>query len=123
MKKRIVSIVLIALMLTGCTFSAREEVQEKDKENLEEQYEVARTTPFGKYPEEVTYTLGKMTGTNNSNLPEGDTYEDNVYTRYLKDMLNIQNIDVFEENSVNYYDIVDMAIAENNLPDLSLIHI
>ena len=72
MKKRIVSIVLIALMLTGCTFSAREEVQEKDKENLEEQYEVARTTPFGKYPEEVTYTLGKMTGTNNSNLPEGD---------------------------------------------------
>ena len=24
-------------------------------------------------------------------MPEGDTYEDNVYTRYLREALNIQN--------------------------------
>lgn len=108
-------------MMAGCTFSAKEEKHGQEKEKLEEQYEVARTTPFGKYPEEVTYTLGKMTSTNNSNLPSGDTYEDNVYTRYLKEMLNIQNIDVFEEDSVTYYDIVDMAIAEKNLPDVMLV--
>lgn len=121
MRKRFVSVLLVALMMTGCTFSAKEEEQENEKQNLEEQYEVARTTPFGKYPEEVTYTLGKMASTNNSNLPSGDTYEDNVYTRYLKEMLNIQNIDVFEEDSVTYYDIVDMAIAEKNLPDVMLV--
>lgn len=121
MKKRIVSVLLVALMMTGCTFSAKQETQKKEKQNLEEQYEVASTTPFGKYPEEVTYTLGKMAGTNNSNLPSGDTYEDNVYTRYLNDMLNIQNIDVFEEDSVTYYDIVEMAIAEKNLPDVMLV--
>lgn len=121
MRKRIVSVLLVALMMAGCTFSAKEEKQGQEKEKLEEQYEVARTTPFGKYPEEVTYTLGKMTSTNNSNLPSGDTYEDNVYTRYLKEMLNIQNIDVFEEDSVTYHDIVDMAIAEKNLPDVMLV--
>ena len=30
-----------------------------------------------KYPELVTYTLGQLNGANNSNLPEGNTYEDN----------------------------------------------
>ena len=54
-------------------------------------WEEAAATPYGKYPELVTYTLGKMTGDNNSNMPEGDTYENNVYTRYLRETLNIQN--------------------------------
>lgn len=31
----------------------------------------AKTTPYGRYPETITYTLAKMTGVNNSNLPEG----------------------------------------------------
>ena len=38
----------------------------------------AKTTPYGRYPETITYTLAKMTGVNNSNLPEGETYEDNA---------------------------------------------
>ena len=41
-------------------------------------------SPYAAYPELVTYTLGQMSGANNSNLPDGDTYEDNVYTRYLR---------------------------------------
>ena len=55
-----------------------------------EQWEYASTTPDGKYPELVTYTLGKMTGANNSNLPKGETYENNAYTRYLREYFNIQ---------------------------------
>lgn len=121
MRKRVVGVLLVAIMMTGCTFSAGEKKNNNDGQKQKEEYEVASTTPYGKYPEEVTYTLGKMTSSNNSNLPKGDTYEDNVYTRYLKEMLNIQNINVFEEDSVSYYDIVDMAIAENNLPDVMLV--
>ena len=75
MKKKVISVLLVAALMTGCTFSAKEEQQGKEEQNLAEEYEVASTTPFGKYPKEVTYTLGKMTSTNNSNLPEGDTYE------------------------------------------------
>ena len=44
-------------------------------------WEEAVHTPLGKYPETVEYTLGKISGANNSNLPVGDTYEDNAYTR------------------------------------------
>ena len=53
-------------------------------------WESAAQSPYGAYPELVTYTLGQMSGANNSNLPDGNTYEDNAYTRYLKKILNIQ---------------------------------
>ncbi len=43
-----------------------------------------------------------MKGANNSNLPDGQTYEDNAYTRYLKKTLNIQNKNVFMESEERY---------------------
>lgn len=82
--------------------------------------EEAKTTPFGRYPEEVTYTLGKMTGTNNSNMPDGDTYENNAYTRYLKELLNIQNINAFEA-STDYDNLASMAITARDLPDVMVV--
>lgn len=89
-------------------------------ENFKEEEEIAKTTPFGKYPEEVTYTLGKMTGSNNSNMPKGDTYEDNAYTRYLKEKLNVQNVDVFEK-SADYDNTVSMAITAEDIPDVMVV--
>ena len=68
----------------------------KSKEVINAQWENAAHTPYGKYPELVTYTLGKIVGSNNANLPVKATYEDNAYTRYLKERLNIQNEDVLE---------------------------
>lgn len=88
--------------------------------NFEEEEREAKTTPFGKYPEEVIYTLGKMTGINNSNMPKGDTYENNAYTRYLKEKLNIQNKDVFEEDT-DYDNMVSMAITAEDLPDVMVV--
>ncbi|HIY60066.1 MAG TPA: extracellular solute-binding protein [Candidatus Eisenbergiella pullistercoris] len=84
-------------------------------------WEEAASTPYGKYPSLVTYTLGKMTGENNSNMPEGDTYENNVYTRYLREALNIQNEDVFEESEEQYTANVRMAIASRELPDVMVV--
>lgn len=89
-------------------------------ENFKEQEEIAMTTPFGKYPEEVVYTLGKMTGANNSNMPKGDTYENNAYTRYLKEQLNVQNSDVFEK-STDYDKTVSMAVTLGDLPDIMVV--
>ncbi len=108
------------LVLTGCNKQQTEKTDTAD--NIQE-WKTAETTPFGRYPEEVVYTLGKMTGMNNSNLPKGDTYEDNGYTRYLKKQLNIQNKDVFEagEND-NYQETVSMTIASRELPDVMVVN-
>ena len=100
--------------------------QDEDKASQEaspsffEQEKQARTTPDGKYPELITYTLGKMTGANNSNLPEGETYENNAYTRYLREHFNIQNQDVFEEQDEQYTVSMSVALTSQNLPDLMI---
>lgn len=84
-------------------------------------WEKAETTPYGAYPELVTYTLGQMSGANNSNLPEGDTYEDNAYTRYLRKMLNIQNDNVYMESDDRYSEFVNVIVKDQTLPDVMVV--
>ena len=124
--KKIISCVLIInlLILCGCgdsgaTPSTRENAE--TKEEYEAALYTARTTPYGKYPEQLTYTLGKLSGANNSNLPDGETYENNAYTRLLNERLNVQNQDVFEAMDEQYTDSVTMVIAQNDLPDVLIV--
>ena len=124
--KKIISCVLIInlLILCGCgdsgaTPSTRENTE--TKEEYEAALYTARTTPYGKYPEQLTYTLGKLSGANNFNLPDGETYENNAYTRLLNERLNVQNQDVFEAMDEQYTDSVTMVIAQNDLPDVMIV--
>ena len=97
MKKTFLTLLLSCLVLglVGCGDGVNNEKLNNQEVMSEEEYlarmEEAKTTPYGKYPELIEYTLAKMTGSNNSNMPEGDTYENNAYTRYLREYLNIQN--------------------------------
>ena len=121
MKKVIIMLLMLLYFcqsLFGC-FENTRVLQKNYKEN--EEYEEACTTPFGRYPETITYTLGKISGDNNSNMPEGDTYENNAYTRYLKEKINVQNKDIFEEPDINYGNMVSMAISEENIPDIMFV--
>ena len=54
----------------------------------------------------------------NPRLPDGDTYEDNAYTRYLKEKLNVEVKDAFEANGEDYDRQVSLAIASGELPDV-----
>ena len=114
--KRITSIgmatVMSAMFLTGCgSGNGGDTATTKDKSE-------AATTAYGKYDELVTYTLGKNTP-GSPRFPDGDTYENNAYTRYLKDVLNVQNQDVFEAANGDAYDQkVSMAIATGDIPDI-----
>lgn len=127
MKHRRVIALCLVLVMSVCSCSTYSEEKKESKEivkdaSYDKQYEEACTTPFGKYPELISYSLGKMTGANNSNMPDGDTYENNAYTRYLKDFLNIQNKNSFEvSDDDGYDDVLDMAIANNNLPDIMVV--
>lgn len=74
-----------------------------------------------KQQELVTYTLAQISGANNSNLPEGDTYEDNAYTRYLRKMLNIQNDTVYMDTEERYSELVNILVKDQNLPDIMVV--
>lgn len=106
-------------ILAGCNSPANRVLS--SRQEYAEQMQAAVSSPFGAYPETVVYTLGKMISTNNSNMPAGDTYEDNAYTRYIKEVINVQNRDVFEEADKQYDTNVSMAIAMNELPDIMLV--
>lgn len=116
--KFLCAVLVLCLGVGGTAVEAKDSSQKKNTEKWDE----AVHTPYGKYPETVTYTLGKISGANNSNLPLGETYEDNAYTQYLKKMLNIQNQDIFEmEDGTSYEQAIEMAIEDNDIPDILVV--
>ena len=123
---------IVSMMLSGCSSVSRETDKSEtstETENTASAKETVRTgtwetaaqTPYGAYPELVTYTLGQMSGANNSNLPDGDTYEDNAYTRYLRKMLNIQNKNVYMEREDRYDEFVNILVKDQTLPDVLVV--
>lgn len=122
--KRFISLVLVACTFSVMLCSCKDKDSKKTNDDVskEEQLELASTTPFEKYPELITYTLGKEISTNNSNMPAGDTYEDNAYTRYLLEKLNIQNVNEFESMGDKYNTEVSMSIAMSDIPDIMVVN-
>ena len=66
---------------------------------------------------EIKYTMGRLT-TQNAKMPDGDTYEDNAYTRYVKEKLNAVGENAFEATGEDYDRQVSLAIASGELPDM-----
>ena len=130
-KLPVVLIGIIAIAVCGCSNDLQELNQKRSsaaKENTESTesvrtgtWETAAQTPYGAYPELVTYTLGQMSGANNSNLPDGNTYDDNAYTRYLRKILNIQNKSVYMEREDRYDEFVNILVKDQTLPDVLVV--
>ena len=100
---------LAAVMLTGCGS------QEKNPEPM-----AAAEGAMGSYEQVLTCTMGRRTLAN-PKFPEGDTYENNAYTRYVMEKLNVQIVDDFEANGEDYDRQVSLAIASGELPDAMFI--
>lgn len=112
------------LISSGCEKQRGIEPVKQEESAVQEStdWEEAASTPYGKYPELVTYTLGQMNGVNNSNLPAGNTYEDNAYTRYLREMLNIQNRNTYMEREDRYDEYVNVLVKDRTMPDILVIN-
>ncbi|CAM4498050.1 putative aldouronate transport system substrate-binding protein [Paenibacillus endophyticus] len=74
--------------------------------------------PFGKYEETITLTYGKEVDPTDKSLPAGDTPEDNQYSRYVKENLNIDTkVSWQAATGTNYNQKVNLAVSSNDLPD------
>lgn len=105
-----------SVSLTGCYGDSGT----VDRESQAAVTEVDGTDPMSAYNEELVLSVGRYTGTN-PRLPEGDTFEDNAYTRYVKDRLNIRILDAFEANGDDYNRQVSLAMAGGDLPDIMMV--
>lgn len=72
---------------------------------------------LGAYKETLVCHAGRSTIAN-PKFPEGDSYENNAYNRYLKKKLNVQLVDDFEANGEDYDRQVSLSIASEQLPDI-----
>ena len=125
---KVLAFLLAALMASSLASCSQEQdftagMSEEEKAA----WEAAANDPYGKYPELVTYTTGYNLTAQGSDVLAGtpyadDTTENNAYTRYLKELLNIQNQNEFEASTGPDYDQkVSMAIASSTIPDMMYI--
>lgn len=73
----------------------------------------------GAYVETVTVTLGRYAEPAASAVfPEGQTFEDNAYTRYIEAKLNVDLVDAFEACNDAYTNQMATGIVSGELPDI-----
>ena len=66
---------------------------------------------------EKVIKMGRVTSAN-PKLPEGDTYEDNAYTRLVEEKLGAKIVNAFEGEGEDYTRQVALAISSGELPDM-----
>lgn len=73
--------------------------------------------PFSKYAETVTVHLGGSMNPN-AKIPDGMSYEDNSYTRFLKDDLNIKVVYDWVASSSDYDEKMNLCIGSGTIPEM-----
>ncbi len=104
--KKIVSLILTAMLVFGlCGISAADETQ-----------------AFQKFDHEVEVHIGMAVEPTDVTLEEGDTAENNYYTRYLLDNYNIRVIvDWTAATGDDFNQKVALTIASDSLPDAMVV--
>lgn len=103
---RRMKLLLILLLLTSALAAC---VQKSSNEG-------ETTTEDGK----VIINIGRSVGSN-PKLPEGDTFEDNAYTRAAEEQLDIDIRNAFEAEGADYDRQVALAISSGDLPDMMIV--
>lgn len=117
MNKKRISTLIVALLVMSTAVAGCGKKDVKSDTNSD----ASIMTPYGKYPTVVPYTIGKAISTN-SRLPAGDTYENNLYTKYVNDKLNVKSSNAWEANSPEAQtQKISLAIASGNIPDVMLV--
>ena len=118
-QKRIIAFVsataLVATALAGCGKTSEENTQ---KTAVGEAEGTAKEDlPFSKYAETVTVHLGGSMNPN-AKIPDGMSYEDNSYTRFLKDDLNIKVVYDWVASSSDYDEKMNLCIGSGTIPEM-----
>ena len=118
-QKQIIALVsataLAATALAGCGKTSEENPQTTAVKEAEGT--AKEDLPLSKYPETVTIHLGGSLNPN-AKIPEGMSYEDNSYTRFLKDELNIEVVYDWVASSSDFGEKMNLCIGSGTIPEL-----
>lgn len=118
-QKQIIALVsataLAATALAGCGKTSEENTQTTAVSEAEGT--AKEDLPLSKYPETVTVHLGGSLNPN-AKIPDGMSYEDNSYTRFLKDDLNIEVVYDWVASSSDFDEKMNLCIGSGTIPEL-----
>ena len=123
-QKQIIALVsataLVATALAGCGKTSEENTQ---KTAVGEAEGTAKEDlPFSKYAETVTVHLGGSMNPN-AKILDGMSYEDNAYTRFLKDDLNIEVVYDWIASSSDYDEKMNLCIGSGTIPEMMNVNV
>ena len=125
-QKQIIALVsataLVATALAGCGKTSEENTQTTAVSTQTTAVSEAEGTakedlPFSKYAETVTVHLGGSLNPN-AKVPNGMSIEDNPYTRFLKDDLNIEVVYDWVASSSDFEEKMNLCIGSGTIPEL-----
>ena len=125
-QKQIIALVsataLVATALAGCGKTSEENTQTTAVSTQTTAVSEAEGTakedlPFSKYAETVTVHLGGSLNPN-AKVPNGMSIEDNLYTRFLKDDLNIEVVYDWVASSSDFDEKMNLCIGSGTIPEL-----
>ena len=125
-QKQIIALVsataLAATALAGCGKTSEENTQTTAVSTQTTAVSEAEGTakedlPLSKYPETVTVHLGGSLNPN-AKIPDGMSYDDNSYTRFLKDDLNIEVVYDWVASSSDFDEKMNLCIGSGTIPEL-----
>lgn len=118
-QKQIIALVsataLAATALAGCGKTSEENTQTTAVKEAEGT--AKEDLPFSKYAETVTVHLGGSLDPN-AKIPDGMSYEDNSYTRFLKDELNIEVVYDWVASSSDFDEKMNLCIGSGTIPEM-----
>ena len=118
-QKQIIALVsataLAATALAGCGKTSEENPQTTAVKEAEGT--AKEDLPFSKYAETVTVHLGGSMNPN-AKMPDGMSYEDNSYTRLLKEDFNIEVVYDWVASSSDFDEKMNLCIGSGAIPDL-----
>lgn len=118
-QKQIIALVsataLAATALAGCGKTSEENTQTTAVSEAEGT--AKEDLPLSKYPETVTVHLGGSLNPN-AKIPDGMSYDDNSYTRFLKDDLNIEVVYDWVASSSDCDEKMNLCIGSGTIPEL-----
>ena len=120
-QKQIIALVsataLAATALAGCGSSSSSEKSTQTTAVREAEGTAKEDLPFSKYAETVTVHLGGSMNPN-AKILDGMSYEDNAYTRFLKDDLNIEVVYDWIASSSDYDEKMNLCIGSGTIPEM-----
>lgn len=108
---------LLSLLLSTCSPTAAPAAPSTEAEAVPAE----AIDPYGKYESPIVMTTVRSLETNEQ-LPVGDSPENNQYTRYVKDTLDIDVEYLGPSSTADYDQKVNLSIASNDLPDAMVVN-